>query len=684
MAVITQSNFKALKSYVRVRLAQGVPIVDADVNEREDIEMFELRAFLKWFVGDGVPDGNDGFRILESLAAAPFTKASNFRISSGLATATTDDEVLPNAGRCLVNGLDAMIDRAIDFRAQELFEFLPPPAAPNTTKPNILSIEAKLKAPRIRADAMDNGPGGTVDVWLDVWDVPVAPADDPGHMIHVGLGIDSCSREKRCWAVRVLPAGTVLAPPHPEFAAGHSYYRIAEIARRGSVDRNVNQADIRDLREQRLLVLPSTLVPDLFNTTVLEYRRGQRRPMISFREAINALIRGEVPATPEVNLTSAIALATTNNLTSRGTFLTPDAIVSVWVADFAGARQVFIGTINRANPGAGFTPASIQQLTTGVRHSAPHAVPLLGGDVLVAYEERVSLTNLEVKLRRGSVVTGTFQPPLDIAVAPGLQQRPFLVPVGTTVASEHVVVMWHDAAAPNPNRWRYNIYQPSSHTLQNPAPLDLSTTTATSQDLHAAKDAAGNIWIAFQAGNDIQVVEFPVTGALSNSTLLATANVDKNPFVLIDSNGDPWVFWVSTTTVAPVAGTINYSRRVAGTWTPVAQIPGIPPGNFTSNAPVAVLSDDNAIWVFWDSFLSAVGPNPPGNKDIWYARLNPVSGVWSGSQPTTGTALPDQDAVALTNGVGGDGVIWLLWARANNNTAPTDSDVFFRRLITTV
>lgn len=58
-----QHTFDRLKHYVGVRLQQGVPIVDEDWNELEDIRKEELRSFLKWFVGDGVPQGNDGFRI---------------------------------------------------------------------------------------------------------------------------------------------------------------------------------------------------------------------------------------------------------------------------------------------------------------------------------------------------------------------------------------------------------------------------------------------------------------------------------------------------------------------------------------------------------------------------------------------------------------------------------------------
>ncbi len=60
MAVITKDTFDPLHRYVGVRLQQGVPIVDADWNEMEDVRKFELRAYLKWFVGNGIPEGNDG------------------------------------------------------------------------------------------------------------------------------------------------------------------------------------------------------------------------------------------------------------------------------------------------------------------------------------------------------------------------------------------------------------------------------------------------------------------------------------------------------------------------------------------------------------------------------------------------------------------------------------------------
>lgn len=60
-------TFDKKKHYVGIRLQQGVPLIDADWNEQEDLRRDALEDFLKWFIGNGVPDGTDGFRI-EALA----------------------------------------------------------------------------------------------------------------------------------------------------------------------------------------------------------------------------------------------------------------------------------------------------------------------------------------------------------------------------------------------------------------------------------------------------------------------------------------------------------------------------------------------------------------------------------------------------------------------------------------
>src|SRR4051794_8895608 len=119
MAVITSSTFDPLKARCSVRLQQGVPIVDADWNEMDDIRKFELRAFLKWFVGDGVPAG------LNSFAITSTGKADDFQIARGnlvlLPPGTSNQDIALTVGRMLVDGLDILIRADTSFQAQPEF-----------------------------------------------------------------------------------------------------------------------------------------------------------------------------------------------------------------------------------------------------------------------------------------------------------------------------------------------------------------------------------------------------------------------------------------------------------------------------------------------------------------------------------------------------------------------------------
>src|SRR5262245_34191628 len=163
MAVISTNTFNSLSRYVGVRLQQGVPIVDADWNEMEDVRKFELRAFLKWFVGDGVPEGNDGFHI------AGIGLANDFLIRAGVGGAP---DGLSNVGRCLVNGLDVIIMADFNFTAQPL----------HASQPGSAALAAALGVPQIAALI---GVNVLVVAYLDVWERLVTPVEDPS-LVHSG------------------------------------------------------------------------------------------------------------------------------------------------------------------------------------------------------------------------------------------------------------------------------------------------------------------------------------------------------------------------------------------------------------------------------------------------------------------------------------------------------------------
>ena len=107
MAIISTSTFKPLEARCNVRLQQGVPIVDADWNELDDIRRFEMRAYLKWFVGDGIPHGSDAFKI-ETFDPNEPNAIDDFMIHAGAPSrppnASDYDHAMRFAGRAIVDG----------------------------------------------------------------------------------------------------------------------------------------------------------------------------------------------------------------------------------------------------------------------------------------------------------------------------------------------------------------------------------------------------------------------------------------------------------------------------------------------------------------------------------------------------------------------------------------------------
>jgi len=228
MGVITGDTFNPIKAFCSVRLQQGVPLVDADMNELDDIRKFEVRAYLKWFVGDGVPDGSDGFRV--DAIAAPGV-ADDFIIRAGVTTATSGetnlDTGLYNTGRCLVDGLDVIIVSDTNYKAQPLY------SAPGSDgSPQVQPIPPNSN--------------GTLLVYLDVWQRLVTVQEDPA-LVLPALGTESCVRLKRDWVVRTLMGDASTLPPN---GGGHSYYGLATITMNAGAA--IVQNSIKDLRRKGL------------------------------------------------------------------------------------------------------------------------------------------------------------------------------------------------------------------------------------------------------------------------------------------------------------------------------------------------------------------------------------------------------------------------------------------------
>ncbi|OPY74170.1 MAG: hypothetical protein A4E62_00027 [Syntrophorhabdus sp. PtaU1.Bin002] len=223
MGNFSRDTFDKLKNYVGVRLQQGVPLIDADWNELEDIRKYELQTFIKWFIGDGVPKGNDGFRIV------PIPSVNNdFVIQGGNGTAE-------GAGRCLVEGWEVMHPTSIRYMQQTLFTNPEKATEWNKGKPDNEKISA------LPALTVPAGPRTDL-VYLDVWEREVNALEDD-QLVNPLIGLETCVRLKREWVVRVVEDYRGSLPAEP---VGHAFYSLARLLRNGQ------ELKIEDIRRTGL------------------------------------------------------------------------------------------------------------------------------------------------------------------------------------------------------------------------------------------------------------------------------------------------------------------------------------------------------------------------------------------------------------------------------------------------
>jgi len=164
-----EDTFEPKKRYVGIRLQQGVPLLDRDWNEFEDIRRYEELMLRKWYVGNGTPD--DGYKI--SVVEPP---ANDFKIA---------------AGRCIVDGFEVVNDKDICYTEQ-----------------------ADVKPLSGGTDRVDT-------VYLDVWIEEVTSEEDDVLKNSQDVKVPTCVRHKLEWQVGVGEEN--------KGKGYHHYYNLAEI-----------------------------------------------------------------------------------------------------------------------------------------------------------------------------------------------------------------------------------------------------------------------------------------------------------------------------------------------------------------------------------------------------------------------------------------------------------------------
>src|SRR6185503_7566472 len=103
---------------------------------------------------------------------------------------------------------------------------------------------------------------------------------------------------------------------------------------------------------------PSTLVADLIGGSLIDYQRGQNRPVMSLRDAINILLRGELPGLPEMLFPSISGQsdALYDGFEPNGfTFDRAGGALAFWTSSGNNVGQVLGARWDPANPTGGFT-----------------------------------------------------------------------------------------------------------------------------------------------------------------------------------------------------------------------------------------------------------------------------------------------------------------------------------------
>ncbi|MFI1169982.1 DUF6519 domain-containing protein [Streptomyces melanogenes] len=666
MATITPSSFDPLKRFVNTRLQSGVPIVDADINELDDIRKFELRAFLKWFVGDGVPEGNDGFRI----TPVPVPAAGDFVIGVGAPAAPTGagqtDKALRNVGRIVVDGLDALIEADTRYTAQPLHESQAGAAA-RAAKWGVPVVPA---LPRPTADA-------TVLVYLDMWERLVTAEEDPS-LVRAGLGVESCARTKREWAVR-WRTGTDLPKPTDtaEYRTGHSYYPLAQLRRLANVA-EVNPGDVVDRRERRMLVPPAHLVADTIGLAAkpasadpVAYRRGENRPAVSLRDAINSLLTGQVLAGPDISVFPGGG----NDFNRRALVVdSGGGLVAFWYGPRGAnnTNQIIGARLDLARPENGFDGRIITTAGAGgsdVRMN-PTAVALPGGGVLVAYQTGPSGSSItDVVMRRASSFAGLASA-LEEPVA-ATSTIPDLLP-HAVVAGDQVVFFTYQQSS-TAAQWYFRRYKPNvgAGTFVETAPVKFTSVVTPTQDLHAATGVDGKVWAAFTDASGVKVARLDPTTADGTVEMLAAVDVSGAPGASLD----PFVLPTGATTAlvfyrdANGLSMLSLPGPASGSVTPVP----IPGTDSSEREGTAVLTDDRTVYLLSSRSVTST------DTEVVLRRRNAASGEWGPPQRVSPHPAADRQPYGVF--VPGQG-IWVHWTSSRDTTSGLD--IYAKRVITTI
>jgi hypothetical protein len=513
----TFEDFAKVRHYVSVRLKQGVPLVDADINELEDLRRYELRNFLRWFVGDGTPSANSGFRIMPS--GAP----NDVVILGG-------DGTPEGSGRCLVDGMEALNPADVRFSAQE---FSDPEAA---ARAGVSPVTMPVTPPA----------GERTDLYfLDVWEREITSAE-LGHedIVDNRIGIESARRIRREWAVRVV-AETAGVPAN-DTPPGHRYLPLARVLRTTGQD-VITDGNIVDLRRRGVLMPARTtfdqITADAFGSSYPLGDDGLPRLAIPLRDVLNAMLRDGRPAVVGPQLFQQ----------ENGPHNFPASVVdaggSQWVF-WLGQSGSTVRFFFQRQLGGIWTPPTAAFDPTGTVQESLAVAAAPDGAIWLAYSSRVS-GQFRILLRR--FFNGAWEPEITVSDTGSNQDA-----VAAVDTDGNLMVAWRQVSTGNV------LARPFIGTNPQPIVTAASGGTAPAR-ITLLPGAAGTMHlytVETGAGPDWAVQTKSWQGA-AWSAYTPVATIPVTSFVEFsaarDRTGNTWLIW---TTELSTGVSVLRARRV--------------------------------------------------------------------------------------------------------------------------
>jgi hypothetical protein len=590
-----QDTFKPEDGFLGVRLQQGVPLLDRDWNELEDIRRYQEVMLRRHYLGDGSPD--DGFRI---SALDPPT--NDFMISKG---------------RMLVNGFEAVNEPAgSDFILYSSQAGAPP-------------LKKVTAIPPLKATREDI-------VYLDLWIEEVTGADLPRLNNPDDVAMETCIRHRLRWAVRVDEGHKGHDP-----VVGHHFLDLARIIRTSARD-TIGSADVTDLRsswqspysaQSRLrnainsLIsgnMPSDPTMDLATFSSSDYpltlTKDDMGNMIIFWWQDNNIWAKRYSASSRnwgaaVQITSGTAVKSYyySFADSRGDiwvfWIQKDSstnIYNVWTKRFNTAKGVWTGDV---------------QLTSGAGNEYfREAFEDRNGNVWLFWQQQEGTGNTynywAKRYAQGSWGANTQ---LTSGTTDKYYNRLFVGSNGS---------IWFFWSQKEVNSSVYNLFAKSFDGSSWSSDFTLTSGTANKGYANSFEDRNGVIWLFWQQVDGSVYNTYYrrfASGSWSGAAALTSGTQAKYYFnSLMDARGDIWLFWQQ------MDSAYNFwaKRFTANAWSNDMQLTSGDTGK-SVNTPVAGKKRD----VFF--LYSLADANNVYN--IYAQRFNFDSNAWEYAQITSGT-----------------------------------------------